>query len=175
MIEGLIRLTDDYDFKAFDCGDEDLNDFFFNDSKSYQRSLLAVTYILQSNDEIVGFFCVSNDRICSEDTNIGSRWKKVKSLLPFAKRRSSYPAVKIGRFAINEKFQKDGYGKKLMNAIKYSFLVGNKTGCRFIIVDAYLKSVPFYTRNGFIELPTENPDRNRDTKLMYFDLGIFSP
>ncbi|NIJ54778.1 hypothetical protein FHS68_003965 [Dyadobacter arcticus] len=35
MIDGLTRLTDDYDFKYFDCGDEDLNDFFLNESKIY--------------------------------------------------------------------------------------------------------------------------------------------
>jgi GNAT superfamily N-acetyltransferase len=174
MIPGLIRLTDDYDFKYFNCEDSDLNDFFLNEAKSYQKSLLAVTYILETNGEIVGFFCVSNDRICAEDASVKSRWRRVKDSLSFPKRRSSYPAVKIGRFAINKKFQTGGFGSKLMNTIKYSFVVGNKTGCRFIIVDAYTRSLNFYEKNGFIELPTDGSSRNSETKLMYFDLGVFS-
>jgi hypothetical protein len=40
----IIRLSTDYNFKNFDCGDTDLNDFFLNDSLNYQNQLLAVTY-----------------------------------------------------------------------------------------------------------------------------------
>ena len=160
------RLSDDYAFKDFDCNDADLNDFLLNDAKLYQEQLLAVTYILESDDEIVGFFCVSNDRICQEDT---TKWRKVKDLVPHRKRRPSYPAVKIGRLAINRKYQKDGYGTKILNYIKFFFLENNKTGCRFLLVDAYLQSVGFYTKNKFIELPNDKP--NTDAKLMYFDLN----
>ena len=44
------RLTQYYIFKDFDCGNEDLNDFLFNDSKRYLKSRLAVTYIIESED-----------------------------------------------------------------------------------------------------------------------------
>ena len=39
MSEGmrLVRLTDDYIFKPFDCGDTDLNEFLLSDSKDYLR------------------------------------------------------------------------------------------------------------------------------------------
>lgn len=45
---------------------------------------------------------------------------------------------------------------------------GNKTGCRFIIVDAYQNAIPFYERNGFVMLSSR--DINDETRLMYFDL-----
>lgn len=51
----LIRLTQEYEIKPFDCGDSDLNDFLFNDSKNYQKELLAVTYIIESDLETVAF------------------------------------------------------------------------------------------------------------------------
>ena len=31
----VVKLTDDYDFKSFDCGNDDLNEFLFQDSKQY--------------------------------------------------------------------------------------------------------------------------------------------
>lgn len=51
----LIRLTQDYQFKPFDCGDSDLNDFLINDSKSYLQKLLAVTYVLENQEETIAF------------------------------------------------------------------------------------------------------------------------
>ena len=53
------------------------------------------------------------------------------------------------------------------------FTVGNKTGCRFLIVDAYNRSeaVSFYRRNGFEFLTSS--DEADSTRIMYFDLITF--
>lgn len=37
----VVKLTDDYVFKDFDCGNPDLNDFLLNDSKGYLKRLLS--------------------------------------------------------------------------------------------------------------------------------------
>lgn len=34
------------------------------------------------------------------------------------------------------------------------FIIDNKTGCRFITVDAYRNAIPFYEKNGFLPLHT---------------------
>jgi hypothetical protein len=44
----LIRLTAGHQFKPFDCNDNDLNDFLLNEAKDFLKSLIAVTYILES-------------------------------------------------------------------------------------------------------------------------------
>ncbi|MBR2200447.1 MAG: GNAT family N-acetyltransferase, partial [Bacteroidales bacterium] len=49
------------------------------------------------------------------------------------------------------------------------FTTDNKTGCRFITVDAYADAVPFYLTNGFI--PLNDEDINEPTRLLYFDLN----
>ena len=36
------KLKEDSVLKPFDCGDDDLNDFFLNDAKRYQKHRLAV-------------------------------------------------------------------------------------------------------------------------------------
>ena len=47
--------------------------------------------------------------------------------------------------------------------------IENKTGCRFLTVDAYAAAVPFYMKNGFVPLNDEDVDSA--TRLLYFDLN----
>ena len=47
----VVRLTQDYQFKSFDCGNQDLNDFLLIDSKPYLKKLLSVTYILETDED----------------------------------------------------------------------------------------------------------------------------
>lgn len=166
----LKRLEPDSERKNFDCGDSDLNDFFLNDSKNYSKELLAVTYALENGNETIAYFSVLNDSIREEDTT-RSRLKKILKLIPFQKRHKSHPAVKVGRFAISNNYQKRGIGTELMDYIKVFFVDKNKTGCRFIIVDAYKEAIGFYQRNGFDFLTSK--DENEPTRLMYFDLITF--
>ncbi|SDF91188.1 Acetyltransferase (GNAT) domain-containing protein [Dyadobacter soli] len=161
----IVKLSPDYEFAPFDCNDKDLNEFLLTDAKPYQDQLLSTSYILEDNNSLVGFFCVSNDRLCQEDTN---KWRKIKECVPYPKRRNSYPALRIGRLAIDHKYQGAGYGKKILDYIKIYFLENSPAGCRFLLVDAYLQSVGFYDKNGFDELPTDKPSNK--TKLMYYDL-----
>ncbi|MBR2771102.1 MAG: GNAT family N-acetyltransferase [Bacteroidales bacterium] len=55
---------------------------------------------------------------------------------------------------------------------KRFFVVDNKTGCRFLTVDAYADAVPFYLKNGFV--PLNEDDKDDDTRLLYFDLNDVS-
>lgn len=64
--------------------------------------------------------------------------------------------------------KKQKLGTQVLNIIKSMFVINNKTGCRFITVDAYLAAVPFYEKNGFRMMNLEDNDPH--TRLMYFDL-----
>lgn len=163
----LIRLTQDYEFKYFDCGDTDLNDFLRNDSKSYARKLLAVTYILENDTEIIAFFSLLNDKITVQDVDSGNKWKKLFKAVT-GKSFSSHPAMKIGRLGVSNNFKGQGIGTIILDYIKELFITNNRTGCRFITVDAYGASLTFYERNGFGYLTSK--DKGMDTRLMYFDL-----
>jgi hypothetical protein len=63
MISGVVlkRLTKDHEFKPFDCGNQDLNDFLLKDSKLYLKNLLAVTYILETGAETFVFTCFTSE------------------------------------------------------------------------------------------------------------------
>lgn len=154
----------------FDCGNEDLNEFFFEDSKGNCRELLAITYAWRLKGKTIAFFSVSNDAVTSQDVDNFNRFRRI---IPWGKRYRTMPAVKIGRFAVHKDFKKNGYGSKIMDFIKIWFVTRNKTGCRFIVVDALEEALPFYEKNGFSFL--SNEDKNGPTRLMYFDLKVIKP
>jgi hypothetical protein len=165
----LIRLNDEHYFKHFDCGDGDLNEFLIEDSKNFLRSLLAVTYLLESDTHTVAFFSLFNDKITAEDFSSNRKWNQFRSsVISSEKRFKSYPAMKIGRLGICEEYKGLKIGTAILDFLKGWFVDYNRTGCKFITVDAYRESLGFYERNEFKFL-TEN-DKEEDTRLMYFDL-----
>jgi len=168
----LIRLEPTSPRPPFDCGDDDLNEFYSNDSKNYGKELLAVTYIAEHNEDVLAYFSLSNDSIRKVDLS-GSAIKRFLKFVPRPKRHKSMPAVKIGRLATCQHKQCSKIGTDILDYLKVSFTQGNKTGCRYILVDAYNKErvTKFYKDNGFVFL--SNTDISDTTRLMYFDLYIF--
>lgn len=177
-------------YTFFDCGDNDLNEFFEKDCHLYSNELLGKSYCfkLDSDDKvIVCAFTLSNDSIRASYLP-NSRRKKVTSEIPQAKQMKNYPAVLIGRLGVSVHFRAKGVGDELMNFIKAWFIdAQNKTGCRYIVVDAYNKdkALNYYVKNGFqFIFSTEKQEREytKDTRegvlttrLMYFDLITLKP
>ena len=176
--------------KPFKCGNKDLDDFFAKDSFLYGEKLLGKTYVFRLKDfpdKIVAAFTLSNDSV------------RIKQLFPEdmakieyvtengEKNLRRYPGVLVGRLGINSEFAKQGIGSAVMTFIKTWFRSDeNKTGCRFIIVDAVNSpdDLRYYQRNGFkflygsdeneakalginVKMLGKNPLR---TRLMYYDL-----
>lgn len=165
----LIRLTLDYEIKPFDCGDSDLNEFLISDSKKYLNELLAVTYVIENDLDTIAFFSLLNDKITIDDSDSKSQWRKlIRDKLPYGKRFSSYPAMKIGRLGVSEKYQGEGWGAMILDYVKELFISNNRTGCRYITIDAYREALSFYKKNEFTYLTKS--DLGADTRLMYFDL-----
>lgn len=99
----------------------------------------------------------------------------------------NYPAVLIGRLGISSEYRGKGLniGSQILDFLKGWFRsFDNKTGCRFIAVDAYnnKKTLHFYEKNGFkplykneqeersfLELAPEEP---LETRFMFFDLKL---
>ncbi len=160
--------------KSFDCGDEDLNDFILRESPLYRKEKLAVTYVMRNaedfdNEHIAAFFSLSNDRISISDFDNRTKYNRFSRRFNNHKRLKSYPSVKIGRLGVDLTVQDKGFGRKVLNFIKYYFTTDNKTGCRFITVDAYVAALDFYFKNGFV--PLNEDDADEPTRLLYFDLN----
>ena len=102
--------------RPFSCGNADLDEFFQHDAPLYSKQMLGLP---------------------------NSREKKVQKNIPHSKQMRRYPGVLIGRLGINVDFAHRGIGSELMEFIKSWFIdAGNKTGCRFLIVDAYNEEIP---------------------------------
>jgi len=168
----LVRLDDNTPISDFDCGDIDLNDFLHNDAKNYLKSMLAVTYLLKIENNIVAYFCLSYDGLTRSTiltVEEKALWNKVGRKIPNNKRRRTYPAVKIGRLAVSKKYTNNGIGQFLIFSIREMYVNElHHAGCRFITVDAYLSALDFYEKNRFQFLTTK--DLGEDTRAMYFDL-----
>ena len=118
------------------------------------------------------YFCLLNDKVSKQEV-ANSDWRKLKKLFPHSKHFGSYPAIKIGRFAVAVSHRDKGLGSELMDILKR--LLRQDPGYsifRFLTVDAYLAAVPFYEKNGFKRLlPAEGRD---GTQAMYFDMKSLS-
>jgi len=190
----LIPLKDEDEFKrqevqSFDCGDEDLNEFFRLDAHAHQVQLLTTTYYFQPKEATrkniffpVAFISFLNDRIeiTKEERKSSKRafWKCIskKYKIPHPKRNyESFPAVKIGRLGVSSSFQGQAIGTSLLNMVKELFLIENRTGCRYLTVDAYNNSqaLKFYFNNEFEPLWDE--DKEEPQRILFYDLKRFTP
>lgn len=169
----LIRVDENTIFKPFDCGDPDLNEFLLFKSKAYSKELLATSFIIEDSSNTVAFFSLFNDSLKVQEKDFASKsaFKRFLSeIVTHPKRYLEYfPAIKIGRLAVNDKIQKSGLGRQIVNFIIDYAITQNKTcACKFITVDAYNASLAFYEKIGFKYL-SEN-DKGKDTRQMNYDL-----
>lgn len=169
----------------FTCGDADLDDFFHNDADRYAEELMGKTYCWITEEKphrIVALFTLANDSIKTLHLDNTTR-NRLNRPIDNPKRGRSYPATLIGRIGVNMEFQGLNVGTQLMQFIKDWFRhEDNKTGCRFLVVDAYNnpRTLRFYEHNSFRFLHTDEAeecayynipsDTSIATRLMYFDL-----
>lgn len=162
--------------ESFDCGDADLNDFILKESMLYRQALLAVSYVMESKQSSSGtsaYFSLANDKVSLNDFESKTEFNRFrKHRFVNEKRLKSYPAVKICRLGVDLSMKGQYVGTFLLNFIKSYFVINNKTGCRFLTVDAYADAIPFYLKNGFI--PLNDEDADSDTRLLYFDLATIA-
>jgi hypothetical protein len=162
-------------FTGFTClqpqdTDRDLDAFLQEDAEQHYRDRIAVTYVLTRNDfpkVPLGFATLQNDAIVVNNDDS----------LPMVQdgyRYASFPGVKIGRFGISMDLQGNGLGSVFLLMIKKLMLDANRTGCRFITVDARrdkknkVDTSAFYVKNNFPLLPCR--PKTSHTIPMYFDL-----
>ena len=165
----LVRLVELEKVKPFDCGDNDLNGFFYDDALYYHKEMIASTFVMEDDDVTIAYFSLLNDKI-SQTTIARNLWRKLRKALPHEKHLGSYPAVKIGRLAVSMTYKGQGIGTDIVSAVK-QMLINNHSisACRFLTVDAYKEAYPFYIKNGFKPL-VNDMEEDTFTIPMYYDL-----
>ena len=172
----VLVLTENHSIKPFDCEDDDLNEFLFQEAIPYRKEKLATTFVVENNERTLGYYSLLNDSLQLKEEMFTSKSqfrKFLRELVPYPKRHlKTIPALKIGRLAIDKTFKGKGLGSVIMaNIISKCIKMNEEQACRLITVDAYKQAVPFYQKMGFKFLI--EGDKDDTTRLMFLDLTSF--
>ena len=154
LLYSIRRLNKGEKIESFNCGDTDLNDFIMHECSLYRNALLAVSYVAETDaGKTLAYFSLANDKVSLSDFENKTEFNRFRRpRFVNEKRLKSYPAVKICRLGTDTSTRGYSLGSELLYFIKSYFMENNKTGCRFVTVDAYAAAVPFYLKNGFVPL-----------------------
>lgn len=83
----------------------------------------------------------------------------------------SYPALKIARLAVHEKYRDQKLGKFLVQLALGTAkdVICPAIGCRFVAVDSKKQAVDFYLKQGFSMLETRQ-NKQRSEPVLFIDL-----
>jgi ribosomal protein S18 acetylase RimI-like enzyme len=136
----------------FCCGVESLDRYFQQQANQDQRKYVAAAFIAFDLDrnKVIGYYTLSATSIFLEELPIEIAKKLPKYPL--------LPATLLGRLAIDQYYQKQGWGDCLLMDALYRSL-HNEIAAMAVVVDALDESaVSFYERYQFIRFP-ERPYR----------------
>ncbi len=154
------ELSNVYDLSLFDCEDRDLNEFIKQDAFNYRKQLIAKTFLVIYQEQVVGFFSVMNDAL---------KLKPEETQQIDIRRLHEYPALKIGRLAVDKRFKQRGIGRICIDFIVgLGILINQTSACRFITVDSYPESTGFYEKRSFVR--NLMYEKKRDFVSLRFDL-----
>lgn len=161
------KLNKKHNLSKFLYESDDLNDFIKNDALKQQEENLSTTQLVLCDNEIIGFFSLLTDTIeikyIQDNKSIGS----IKGHKPQVK---LLPGIKIGRFAINDKYANKGIGTEIIKQIILDIIsLSKQIGLRFIIVDAYANAYYFYKKTNFVNIKKDNKILKKIGKIIERD------
>lgn len=144
----LERVDANHDLSAFDSGADDLDDWLRRHALAAQQMDSARTFLLTSNDRVVGYFSLTMGSVLRADAPA----KLVRGL-------PAYPVgmVLLARLAVDRHEQGKGLGALLLaEALRKAVAAGEAAAARLVVVDAIDETaVRFYQRHGFIRTPDD--------------------
>lgn len=130
-------MLDDTEIEAFDCGNDSINDYFKKRADDIDFNNIAKTFVLlKDNNIIVGFYTLTVGSLDVESVETQTLIKR--------------PIVNLSYFAIDSKYQRQGYGTSLMQEIfKSVSVISYYTGVELVYLESVDDSVCFYESLGF--------------------------
>lgn len=130
---------------TFSCSNKELEKYFHQYASQDVKKGLAKCFVLidHKQSEIIGYYTLSALSVSVSDIPK----ERVNKGIPYP----NIPSVLIGRLAIDDRFQKQGYGKFLVVDAIYK-IKNTNIGAAILVVEAKDdNAVSFYERLGFIE------------------------
>ena len=136
------KLQRDSDLSKFDCSFDDdlgLNVFIHDQALSYQENLLGITYLFYYRNNIVGFVTLAMNKLTGKHVYNGEKI-----------RLRYYPALLIGRLAVDNNFREMGIGTFICDICTgYAENMAKYLGCKFLVLDTNEGKRVFYEKCGF--------------------------
>ena len=151
----VLPLTGSHDREGFDCGSQALNDWLRRVSRQHQEKGLSKTFVAVRNENpagICGYYALTLSEL--ENRHLPAAWRK--------KLPRRVPGVRLGRLAVDQRFQGKGLGELLLvDALNRAQRIYDEAGGIGLFVDAVdEKAAGYYLRFGFMAIP--------DTPLLLF-------
>ncbi len=140
----LVHLSDSILIDEFSCtykeGSLPLQNFLKRHAHDNQKKRLSITWILVQKTKPrfpLGYFSLACASIDVEDLNAGD----TKGCPKYER----FPALLIGKFAIDDRYHGKGLGTQLMDYVyALTIKLSENTGCRYLIVESKPSSAWFY-------------------------------
>jgi ribosomal protein S18 acetylase RimI-like enzyme len=139
-----------HDRAAFDCGSEPLNRYLREQaSQDVKRRAAGCWVLIEENApaSILGFYTLSTESVVTSEIPNLSRAEQKK--LP---RYDKTGAVLIGRLAVANGAQRQGFGKRLLYDALHRALVSEIPAVVVVTDPKDEKAISFYTSQGFRQL-----------------------
>ena len=156
----VLPLSGSHDRQRFDCGRQELNDWLRQVARQHQDKGLSRTFVAIREEEparICGYFALTLAEL--ENRHLPEAWRK--------KLPRRVPGVRLGRLAVDQRFQGKGLGELLMvDALARAQRIYAEAGGIGLFVDAIDEQASsYYLRFGFRVAP-DNP------LLLFFPAGV---
>jgi ribosomal protein S18 acetylase RimI-like enzyme len=139
-LEGLNK---SHDRLSFDCGEEVLNRYFQARATQDSRRRIANCFVAIDSESghVAGYYTLSSASIPTLDLP-----EDITSRLP---RYPSIPAVRIGRLAVDKRFQRQDLGKALLADAAIKSISATPASFALIVDAKNEQAVKFYQHYGF--------------------------
>lgn len=139
----IIRILNESDERSdFACGDPDFDDFLRRYAAQNQFvHHISTTMVVVEDEQVIGYATFSLGELSRDDLPPGEA-----EGLP----RYPLPALRLGRLAVDERFQGVGLGSALIReVVKTALRLREQLGCVAVLVDALPDKADFYVQLGF--------------------------
>jgi GNAT superfamily N-acetyltransferase len=153
---------------SFDCGEPSLDKWLATQAGQSVSSRDAVTYLLMDDEKalIAGYYCISAGEVTRDAAPVH-----------LAKRAPNpIPVVRMGRFAIDRRYQGQGWGADLLReALAAAAAVVELIGGRATLVDAISDAAKrFYEKYGFHPSPIHPMQLLYDLRIVVASAGRYA-
>jgi GNAT superfamily N-acetyltransferase len=144
-------LTGSHKKQDFDCGDPSLNHWLQQVARQHQDKGLSKTFVAtleENSTQVCGYYALTLAELDSQ--HLPQAWRK--------KMPRRIPGVRLGRLAVNARYQGKGLGELLLvDALSRAARIYREAGGIGLFVDALdERAAQFYQRFGFAAAP-DNP------------------